>query len=121
MKVRCIKLLDVFGNPQEESPWLTLGKIYHVLEVVQDTDRKWFFRIVGDGLNGVALFPLEEFEILTAKIPHTWIVVWGRDGFFELSPEPWSKLGFWEAYYDRSPDAARVFEEEKRKTIDADP
>jgi len=49
MKVRCVKLLDALGRPQERSAWLTLGKVYHVLEIVQDMRKKWLLRVPGDG------------------------------------------------------------------------
>lgn len=39
-----------------------LGKIYDVLTIAFGTQQKWLLRSVGDGLNGVALFPLEQFE-----------------------------------------------------------
>jgi len=75
MKVKCIKLVDSRGNVQEKSPWLTLGKVYHVLEVVQDAHKRWLLRVVGDGDNGVGLFRLEQFEIVSAKISVAWVVV----------------------------------------------
>ena len=121
MKVRCIRLLDATGKPQDKSGWLTVGKIYHVLEVVQGTDRKWMFRMVGDGLNGVALFWLEEFEIVSSKIPDSWIIMWPKDDFFVLRPESWSRPGFWERYYDKDPESIRIFEQERGKIIEADP
>jgi hypothetical protein len=121
MKVRCTKLIDAFGNPQERSPWLTLGEVYDVLAVHYDIDRKWLFYIVGDGPNGLALFPLEQFEIVSAKLSSTWITSWKENGLFQLAPEPWTRPEFWEEYYNRKLDAVRVFEEEKRKIIDADP
>ena len=113
-------MLDAMGKPQEKSGWLTIGKTYHVLEVIQDTDRKWKLRLLGDGLNGVALFALEEFEIVSSKIPDAWNILWRRDGFFELTPLSWSENGFWEKYYDRDPNAVRVFEEERKKIVEAD-
>ena len=118
MKVRCIKLIDARGNPQEWSSWLTLGKVYHVLAVVQDTRRKWLLRVISDGSNGVALFPLEQFEIVSAKIPDAWIVDWNSEGTLALTTEAWSKLGFWDNYYDREPSARSIFEEEKKKIIE---
>jgi hypothetical protein len=120
MKARCIRLIDSFGNSQEKSAWLTVGKSYHVLEVVQDQGR-WLLRIVADESNGVALFQLEQFEIETSKIPPSWIIFWGKEGFFGLTPEPWSHAGFWEHYYDQNPGSLQIFEEEKRKIIEADP
>lgn len=121
MKVRCIRLLDALRKPQDKSDWLTIGKIYHVLEVIQDTDRKWKLRLAGEDPNGVALFALEEFEVVSSKIPDSWVIAWGKGNFFELTPEAWSQSGFWERYYDREPNAVRIFEEEKRKIIDVEP
>lgn len=121
MKVRCIKLVDSKGNSQERSSWLTLGNVYHVLEVVQDLYKRWLLRIVGDGINGVALFPLEQFEIVSPKIPILWIVAWNDKGGFALSTEAWSEAGFWDAYYDRDPLAVAKFEEGKKGIVDNDP
>lgn len=121
MKVRCVRLLDSSGKPQEKSGWLTIGKVYHVLEVIQNSRGKWMFRLLGDEPNGPALFQFEEFEIVASKIPASWTIAWGKDGFFELTPEAWRQTGFWEKYYDRNPDAIQVFEEEKRKLIDEGP
>jgi hypothetical protein len=121
MKARCVKLIDSRGNPQDRSSWLTVGGIYHVLEVVQDTHRRWLLRAVGDGINGVALFPLEQFEILSNKIPSAWIPIWNTNGGFALTTEDWAKAGFWEAYYDREPAALQTFEIEKKRIVDADP
>jgi hypothetical protein len=121
MKVRCIRLLGPDGKSQESSKWLTIGKIYHVLEVSHSSnDGRWLLRFVGEEPNGVALFFLEEFEVVTSKIPPTWIIGWTK-GLFKLTPEPWSQAGFWDRYYDRDPDAIRVFEEERKKILEADP
>lgn len=120
MKVRCIRLFDSAGKLQEKSTWLTIGKVYHVFEVVHERGR-WLLRIMADEPNGLALFQLEQFEIVTPKIPATWTISWGKDGFFELAPQQWCHTGFWESYYDRDPDTVRIFEEERRKIIEADP
>jgi hypothetical protein len=121
MKVKCVRLHDVSGKSQEKSSWLTIGNMYHVLEVIQGSNKKWMIRLVGDGLNGVALFPLEEFEVVTHKLPDAWIIKWGKDGFFQLTPELWSHAGFWERFYDKDSDAIRIFEEERKKIVNADP
>jgi hypothetical protein len=121
MKAKCAKLIDARGNPQEHSPWLTVGKVYHVLSVLLDINGQWVLRLVGDGINGLALFNLEQFEFISARIPNTWIATWSTKGTFELTTEPWNRPGFWEKYYDRDPDALRIFEEERRKIVEFDP
>ena len=82
---------------------------------------KWLLRLVGDDPTGLALFRLEEFEIVTSKVPATWRIGWNKNGFLTLSPEAWGRLGFWEQYYDREPQALQVFEEERRKIVESDP
>lgn len=120
MKVRCIRLLDSMGKPQEKSAWLTIGAIYHVLELFQGQNT-WFLRLVGDGPNGLAIFRLDQFEIVTPNIPNSWIIAWDNDGSLHLRPKLWSQPGFMERYYDKEPDAIQIFEEERRKITEADP
>jgi len=121
MKVRCIKLTDSMGNPREKSSRLSIGKTYHVLEVIQDTHHRWLLRLPGDGSNGVALFALEQFEIVSVRIPHIWITKWNVNGGFSLTTEVWGQPGYWERYYDRDPEALKVFDEEKAKITQGDP
>jgi hypothetical protein len=121
MKVKCAKLIDSKGNAQERSGWLTLGKVYHVLEVVQDTHGRWLLRMIGDGLSGVALFRLDQFEVVSAKLPDAWMVVWNSKGGFALTTEAWSQVGFWEAYYDKEPAALSKFEDGRRRIVGGDP
>jgi hypothetical protein len=121
MKVRCIKLVDSRGNMLEKSPWLTLGKVYDVLTVTFGTQQKWLLRLVGDGLNGVALFPLDQFEIVSQKIPAPWVVTWNSKGTFEMTAEAWSQPEFWERFYDGDPDARQTFERERAKIVGAEP
>jgi hypothetical protein len=121
MKVRCKSLKDARGNPQSESPWLTLGKVYNVMALELDNNGEWLARLVGDGPNGVALFPLELFEVESSVVSPTWTTSWKSGKLIELSPKRWVREGFWENYYDRDPEAIRIFEEEKNLIVDADP
>lgn len=119
MKVRCIRILDAVGEPQNKSGWLTIGRIYHVLELFQDSDR-WLLRLMGDEPNGLALFRLDEFEMVSSKIPNSWIITWAQGGMLHLRPKCWS-TSLLERYYDRDRDAIRIIEEEWKEIIDADP
>jgi len=121
MKVRCIKLTDAKGNPRATSSRLSIGSIYPVLEVIQDTHHRWLLRVIGDGANGIAIFGLDQFEIVSAKVPNVWITKWNSQGGFSLTTEAWGRPGYWERYYDRDPEAHRVFEEEKAKILQGDP
>jgi len=121
MKVKCTKLIDSKGNPLDQSPWCTVGKVYYVLSVLLGSNGKWLLRLIGDGKNGVAMFNLEGFEVVSNRIPNTWIATWDEKGVFALTPSAWNQRGFWEKFYDRDPETVRIFEEEKRKIIEADP
>ncbi|HZZ15273.1 MAG TPA: hypothetical protein VFE08_04855 [Candidatus Sulfotelmatobacter sp.] len=101
----------------DTSGWLTVGRTYDVLEVLFVGGSGWLLRLIGDGGNGVALFQLDLFEIMDARVPPNWIATWGSDGGFRLCPERWSHSSFWERFYDREPEAIQVFEEEKVRTV----
>jgi|KBSSwiStaDraftv2_1062776.scaffolds.fasta_scaffold2194133_1 hypothetical protein len=119
MRVRCIRLARHDGTPVESSSWLTLGRVYGVLEVVVDGER-WLVRIVGDAPNGVALFRLDEFAILSAVVPGSWTVNWHNARLLILGPAAWQKPGFWERYLDQDPEAMRVFDEECRRVVNSE-
>jgi hypothetical protein len=121
MKVRCTKLLDTLGNPQTSSAWLTIGKVYHVLSVVQDTRGQWLLRLVTDSQSDVGLFPLEQFEMVSARIPDSWIVTWNEEGVFELTTAAWNEPGYWDRYFDNERDAQITFEREMMRIVAADP
>jgi len=121
MKVRCTKLLDTRGAEQAQSAWLTVGKIYHVLSLLQDVHGRWLLRLMGDTEPGVGLFLLEQFEIVSRRLAPMWIVNWNKVGVFELTPETWTAPEFWERYFDHDPAAKRIFTDEVCKIVTADP
>lgn len=110
MKVRCIRLLAPDGSPQRASPWLTVGKIYDVLTIELDRKGLWLLRLIGDRSSEVALFSIDAFEIVCSDLAPSWVISWTADGFFQLAPEAWLDGQFWERFYDRDPDAVRIFE-----------
>src|ERR1700722_5571273 len=118
MKVRCVRIFDPRGNPLEQSPWLTIGKVYIVLSVIFDIGtapgRPLRLRLVGDGRNGLALFRWDEFEIVSSIIPPTWIIFPGPASLIYLTPEPWTQPSFWDRYYNDDAEALKVFDQERR-------
>src|SRR2546430_1002215 len=104
MKVRCIKLLDVNGEPTNESGWAKIGATYHVLSVWVGS-RDAGFRLIGEDRHTPALFEPEMFEIVSPIIPPTWVIASSMPGTFDIAPEPWTHKGFWERYFDFDPEA----------------
>jgi hypothetical protein len=118
MRVRCVKLFNSGGLAQTASPWLTIGKLYDVLTIEFEPQTGWSLRLISDAKNEVALFPLESFDIVSARVPPSWIASWGDNGSFDLSPQRWTLPGFWEEFYDREPMALAVFNEEVARLVD---
>lgn len=119
MRVRCVRFLTPAGQPTDSLSSLTVGRVYHVLEVVLDS-RRWLLRVVGDSRDVVALFPREMFEIVSPTVPPGWAVGWGAS-HFTLGPERWQVEGFWEAYYEHERTAIEAFETEIAQIVSADP
>jgi len=119
MKVRCIKLLDSRGLPTNRSAWVKIGGIYHVLSVWLEYGQTRL-RMIGEEPTP-ALFELEMFEVVSSTIPITWVIVSPTAGCLSLAPSAWNSPGFWEAFFDRDPEAVSCFEEERKKIVAFDP
>ncbi len=119
MKVRCIKLLDSRSQPVERSAWAKIGAVYHVLSIwIEPSQRR--LRLVGEDPTPT-LFEPEMFEVVSPIIPSTWVITFPKPGCLSFAPEEWSQPGFWEAFYDREPEAVACFEEQRRKIVASDP
>jgi hypothetical protein len=121
MKVRCVTVCDIHGGQVEESAWLTIGKIYHVLEiVVRDSDGVWF-RIVTDDNGSPGLHRARQFERITGNIPSCWVVSYEPHSSLILSPETWLENLFWTRYFDGDQDAQKEFERVFQIIVAEDP
>lgn len=121
MKARCTRLIDTLGNPQTRSAWLTVGKIYPILSVLLDAQGRWLLRLPVDSGPDIGLFPLEQFEIVSARLPPSWVATWNKNGVFELTTAAWDEPGYWERYFDGDSNALIIFEREKAEILAADP
>jgi hypothetical protein len=119
MKVRCIKLLDSMGRGVECSAWAKIAGVYHVLGIwVEPAQTR--FRLVGEE-STPGLFEPEMFEVVSPKIPPSWVVTSPKPGCFSFEPEAWSGVGFWERFFDGEPEAVAAFKEEQAKIVATDP
>lgn len=110
MKIRCIKLFN----------GLTIGRIYHVLEVSYGPEFGLLFRFLGDH-KIPALYDYKLFELVSNKIPEEWCVKFKTDSIFELTPKDWERDSFWEDYFNGEPEAVKIFLEVARKIVADEP
>lgn len=125
MKVKCTRLLDAFGREVEFSPWLTLGRIYHVMSIEIDPDGKRSYGIVTSERAGewpnMGGHQAECFEIVSTTVPSNWRAKVNTNGAISIAPEAWRESGFLEAFYDRDPAAHPIFERERDLILNEDP
>ena len=120
MKVRCVRLLNSKGLPEEHSEWVVLEKIYHVLELSAGRERITV-RILGEIEMTPAIYDLRQFEIVSPKIPPNWILCRPTLDQIEFTPASWARSGFWEDFFNGMPDAINCFETERQKIMEFDP
>ncbi len=107
MKVRCVRLVNVRGEPVRISSWLTIGKEYLVLEVYAEEQRGSLFRVISDEGTPI-LASSSQFEAASDAIPKCWIATLGPDRLV-FSPSAFRAPGFWERYFDRDGAARDEF------------
>lgn len=124
MKVKCIRLLNSIGQEVESSPWLTLGRIYHVMAIYVEPDGKCSFTIISRHPEGewpqMGYQYAECFEVTSEKVPSNWRE-WKSKGASGISPAAWQKPGFLEAFYDHEPTTYSIFERERDIILSEDP
>src|SRR4051812_6793245 len=119
MKVKCIQIFSSNSTVVDGSSWLKVGGIYHVLGILVGRDRTRL-RLVGEE-SLPALFELEMFEIVSSKIPRTWVIASPTSGSLVVQPAAWMQTAFWEQFYDGNREAAACFATERTKIVEADP
>jgi hypothetical protein len=109
VKVRCIKLLDLHGEPVRTSSWLTIGKEYLVLEVFVDEQTGSRFRVISDDAGTPILARSAEFEAVSDAIPTSWVATFGPN-WLAFSPSAF-RGDFWVRYFDGDNAARSEFNE----------
>lgn len=115
MLVRCV------GNTTEgvrrvSEYWITPGRSYVVLSIEVVPEKPIELRILcNDGKAGLVDSRL--FVTVCDKIPSNWTAMVDDLGILILAPAKWTRIGFWEDYYNGVPQAEEEFELEKNKII----
>lgn len=124
MKVKCIRLLDADGREVECSPWLELGRIYHVMSIFDDKNGKRSYGIVNRHHEGewpeMGSHQAECFEVVSEVVPSNWRE-WKNENSSGVSPVSWQAPIFYEAFYDHDPDTYPIFEREHDIILREDP
>ena len=124
MKVICESLTNPITKTKEgTSSWLTIGKTYLVLSVYSFVGRDLMLRLIGDDPDTPIVVDARQFKTTCIQMPSNWRAIIDDKGNFQLTPEPWSKPGFWESYFNGERAAEQVFIQELRKieTEESDP
>lgn len=125
MKVKCIRLLDVFGREVEFSPWLTLGRVYHVMSIEIGKDGKRSYGIVTSDREvewpSMGGHPAECFEIVSTIVPSNWRPTINIQGVIIFAPEAWQVSRFFADFCDRDPAVYPIFERERNIILNEDP
>lgn len=125
MKVKCVRLLDSDDKEVESSPWLTLGRIYHVMTLYIESKRRCSYRIIGNdrdpGFTAMGYHSADCFEMVSDVIPSNWRVKIYKMSDIDISPAAWQEHGFLEAFYDADPTVYPIFERERDIILSEDP
>lgn len=125
MKVKCVRLLNADNKEVEFSPWLTLGRTYHVMGISVEPSRGRRYQIISHdrdpGFATMGYHAAECFEIVSDVIPSNWRVKIYKMSYIDISPEDWQVPGFLEAFYDADPSAYPIFERERNIIRQEDP
>jgi hypothetical protein len=123
VKVRCIRLLNDNGDEVEFSPWLTLGRVYHVMSYTVVPNRGRYFGIITSHPEGewpqMGSHSEKCFEIVSDVIPSNWRS-WHQGELQGASPVAWQKNNFFLAFSEHDPDAYSVFEQERDLIVSED-
>jgi hypothetical protein len=124
MKVKCVRLLNVDGKEVEFSPWLTLGKIYHVMTIYIDENGHKSYGIIASHPKGewpqIVNNQEECFEVVSELIPSNW-QKWQFNDAWGMSPAAWQENNFYEKFYDHEPSVYPIYERERNVILREDP
>jgi hypothetical protein len=125
MKVICVRLLNADNLEVESMPWLSLGRVYHVMSIYIESNGARSYRIISNdvdaGFATMGYHFAECFKIISDVIPSNWKVRVCNMSDIDISPEAWQAPNFFEDFYDANPAAYLVFQRERDFILSEDP
>ena len=124
MKVECVRLLNADDKEVESSPWLALGRIYHVMGISIEPNRGCRYQIISHdrdpGFANMGYHSAECFEIVSDVVPSNWKIKIYKMSNVDISPGAWQEPGFLENFYDADPATYVIFEQERNIILNED-
>lgn len=118
MRVKCNRIISPTTKKDlgEESPWLKKGNEYIVLAMNWSSKFGMQIFIQSEHYNEPFFVDLEGFEILSQKLPASWITTtqqFGDQFLIHILPASWSAYkNFFEDLEDERPEAVALFNKE---------
>ncbi|MBO3741698.1 hypothetical protein [Actinoplanes flavus] len=109
MLVRCVKIIDAYGDGVDAYPGMTVGKSYPVLEISFWSDA-CYVRVVDDNGSDTIWSP-DMFETADGTIPRCWEAALDADLSLRLAPKAWLRKGYWTDNFSQEPAALAEYEE----------
>jgi hypothetical protein len=121
MIVKCQKIISPATHEDlgEASPWLVKGKEYVVYALHYDEKFGIDIFIQTEHYDEPHFIPIVGFEIISQKIPSTWITLEKRTNsgkkIIKMLPKLWSYPSFFEDLTEELPEAVELFTQEGTK------
>lgn len=117
MRIKCNKIFSrvTKKNLGDESPWLKKNKEYLVLAMSWSSKFGMEVCIQTEQYNEPTFVRLEGFEIVSQKIPSSWITVtqqFGDQILVQMLPKTWNYETFFEELEDEKSEAVKLFNKE---------
>ena len=97
--------------------WRKPGTTFAVQDVYAGGDRPVAFRIEAPDGNP-ALVDAEHFDVVDGAVSTSWEFQQGAHGTYTVGPKAWGKLGFWERWMNRDPEALASYEQFRTILVD---
>lgn len=125
MKVRCVKLINDVGHVLDQSPWLQIGKVYHVLAINVSEGGGTKFAIQSgskpDEFPSLSHHMSSCFEVISTSIPSNWRPWVDGAGNIGISPAAWQVPKFADNLADCAPWVQETYFRERDLIIEEDP
>ena len=117
MLVKCNKIISSITKEDlgDQSPWLKRGKEYVVFLLNISSKSGMEVCIQTEHHNELGFFSLNGFEIISRKIPSSWVTTIqdiGDEKIITMLPKSWEYDSFFEDVDDEKPAAVALFNKE---------